>query len=103
MRIGDKTRADELGSNAYRRYVFIELKKLALFFVSRNFAEQELDRVDRAHRIENAPQHIHLLEDVGRNQQFFLARAGARDVDRREHPLVGDLAVENDFANCRCP
>ena len=27
----------------------------------------------------------------------FLPRAGARDVDGREHPLVGDLAVENDF------
>src|ERR1700677_2087870 len=26
--------------------------------------EQELDRVDSAHRIENATQHVHLFEDV---------------------------------------
>src|SRR5208282_6876420 len=36
-------------------------------------AEQEFDRVDRAHRVEDAAQHVHLLEDVGRHQQLFLA------------------------------
>ena len=40
-------------------------------------AEQELDAVDRAHRVEDAPEHIHLLEDLGRDQEFFLAGAGA--------------------------
>ena len=31
---------------------------------------------------------------VGREQQLFLAGRGLVDVDRREDPLVGDLAVE---------
>ena len=31
------------------------------------------------------------------DEQFFLTRAGALDVDRREDALVDQLAVENDF------
>src|SRR3984893_13276005 len=60
-------------------------------------AEQEFDSIDRAHRIENTPQHVHFLQDVGGHQQFLLAGAGARDVDCGVSPFVGDLAVENDF------
>ena len=59
-------------------------------------AEQEFDGIHRAHRIEDAAQHIHLLENVWRHEQLFLAGARAVDVDRREDTLVGHLAVEND-------
>src|SRR5690606_1144795 len=31
------------------------------------------------------------------NQQFFLTRTGPLDVDRRKHPFVRDLAIENNF------
>src|ERR1700730_9016196 len=60
-------------------------------------AEQEFDSIDRAHWIENTPQHIHFLQDVRGHQQFLLAGAGARDVDCGVSPFVGALAVENDF------
>src|SRR5262245_36711203 len=55
--------------------------------------EQEIDGVHRAHRIQDAPQDVHLLELIGRDEQLLLAGAGARDVHRREGALVGDLAV----------
>ena len=67
------------------------------FGVSRSLPSRNSIAVDGAHRIEDAAQDIHLLEDVRRHEQLFLAGAGARDVDRREGALVGDLAVENDF------
>ena len=34
-------------------------------------------------------------------EQLFLARAGSRDVDRREGALVGHLAVEDEFGVTR--
>src|ERR1700730_10483606 len=60
-------------------------------------AEQEFDSIDRAHRIENTPQHIHFLQDVGGHQQLLLAGAGAGDINGWECLSVGELAVENDF------
>src|SRR6185312_5872453 len=59
--------------------------------------EQELDGVDRSHRVEDAAEHIHLPERVGLDQQLFLASARFEDIDRREDALVGDFAVEHDF------
>src|SRR5918992_582262 len=50
--------------------------------------EQEVDRVHGTHRIEDPAQHIHLLQKLRIGDQLFLARAGSRDVDRREGPLV---------------
>jgi hypothetical protein len=35
-----------------------------------------------ANRIEDAAEHVHFLEHVGRREQLFLAGAGAGDVDR---------------------
>ena len=64
-------------------------------------AEQELDRIDRSHRIENSPQDIHFLENIRGNQQLLLPRARSGDVHRREGALVGDLAVEDDFRIAR--
>src|SRR6476619_1788209 len=59
--------------------------------------QEKLDRIDRAHRVQDAAEHIHLLEDIWRNQKLFLAGAGAGDVDRREDALVRDLAVQDDL------
>jgi len=59
--------------------------------------EQEVDRIHGAHRIEDPAQHVHLLQELRIGDQLFLAGAGARDVDRREGPLVRNLAVEDQF------
>ena len=77
--------------------MFIDFEELAVGLGVAQLVEQEVDGVHRAHRIEDAAQHVHLLEHVRRREQLFLAGAGARDVDRREGALVGDLAVENEF------
>jgi len=39
--------------------------------------EQEVDRIHRAHRIEDPAQHVHLLEELLIGDQLFLAGAGA--------------------------
>src|SRR5271166_5169134 len=59
--------------------------------------EQEFDRVDGSHRVQNAAQHVHFLENVRRDEQLFLASARARDVHRGKSPFVSDLPVEDDF------
>ena len=59
--------------------------------------EQEVDRIHGAHRIEDPAQHVHFLEQLRIGDEFFLAGAGARDIDRRKRPLVRDLAVQNQF------
>ena len=78
--------------------MFIELEEVAVRLGLADLVQQELDRVDRAHRIEDAAEDVHLAQDVGLDQQLFLAGAGLGDVDRREDALVRDLAVEDDFA-----
>ena len=80
-----------------RRYVFIDEKNSPLVLVERSLSIRNSMRVHGAHRVEDAAQHVDLLELILGNQQVLLAGAGARHVDRREHALVGDLAVENDF------
>src|SRR4030081_2035916 len=73
------------------------LEELAVALGVAQLVEQEIDRIHRAHRVEDAAQHIHLLELVGLGEQLFLAGAGPRDVDRREGALVGDLAIEDEL------
>ena len=51
--------------------------------------------------IQDPPQHIHLLQNIGSDQQFFFSRSGPCDVDRREHPLVRHLPVKDDFRIAR--
>src|SRR3954453_14706298 len=63
-----------------------------------HLVEEELHRIDRAHLHQDPAQHPHLGEDVLVDQQLFLAGAGLADIQRREDALVGDLAVEHDFA-----
>src|SRR4051794_5108066 len=63
-----------------------------------HLVEEELHRVDRAHLHQDPAQHPHLGERALVDQQLFLAGAGLANVERREDALVGDLAVEHDFA-----
>src|SRR4051794_30134758 len=73
------------------------VEELAVAFGLAQLVEQELDRIDGTHRVEDAAKDVHLLERVARHQQFFLAGSRPGDVDCREGPLVGHLAVEDDF------
>src|SRR5882672_2193600 len=73
------------------------LEELRVVLGVAQLVEQEVDRVHRAHRIEDPAQHVHLLEELRIGDQLFLAGAGARDVDRGEGALVGNLAIENQF------
>src|SRR6478736_5247843 len=73
------------------------LEKLAVVLRITQFVEQKVDCVHRTHRVEDAAQDIHFLEDPSIGEQFFLTRSGPRDVDRREGALVGYLAVEDQF------
>src|SRR5215211_8568130 len=72
-------------------------EELAVAFGIAQLVEQEVDGVHGAHRVEDAAQDVHLLELLRLGEQLLLAGAGARDVDRWERALVGDLTVENDF------
>src|SRR4051812_16359896 len=60
--------------------------------------EEELHRIDRPHLHQDPAQDPHLGEDVLVYQKLFLPGARFADVERREDALVGDLAVEHDFA-----
>src|SRR5262247_4183329 len=73
------------------------LEELAVALGVAQLVEQEVDRIHGAHRVEDAAQHVHLLELIRRGEQLFLAGAGAGDVHRREGALVGDLAVEDEL------
>src|SRR6476660_4558875 len=55
------SRADRSGSGVHR----LEEVRVALRFTQ--LAEQEFYRVHRAHRIEDTPEHVHLLQDVRRD------------------------------------
>src|SRR5215813_8423062 len=71
------------------------LEELAVALGVAQLVEQEVDRIHRAHRVEDAAQHVHLLELVGRGKELLLARTRAGDVHGREGALVGHLAVED--------
>src|SRR5205085_7432751 len=63
-----------------------------------HLVEEKLHRIDRAHLHQDPAQHPHLGERTLFDQQLFLAGAGLADVERGEDALVGNLAVEHDFA-----
>src|SRR5262245_2906713 len=77
------------------------LEELAVVLRIAKLVEQEVDRVHGAHRIEDAAQNVHLFQNCGIGQQFFLARARSRYVDCGERAFVGDLAVEDQFGVAR--
>ena len=76
-------------------------KKSALFFDGSELVEQELDRIHRAHGRQDAAQDIGLGQGAFLDQKLVLAGARAHDVDGGEDALVGDLAVQDDFAVTR--
>src|ERR1035437_7159090 len=60
-------------------------------------ADQQLHSLDGRQRIEYLAQNPDALQFFLRNQQLFLAGARTLDVDGREHSLVHQLSVQNDF------
>src|SRR5882757_5427780 len=63
-----------------------------------HLVEQEFDRGELVHGVQELAQDPHLGELALVGDELLLARAGAVDVDRREYPLLGDAPVEVDFA-----
>src|SRR5437762_13265822 len=63
-----------------------------------HLVEQEFDRGQLVHGVQELAQDPHLGELALVGDELFLARAGAVDVDRREYALLGDAPVEMDFA-----
>src|SRR5882762_5637700 len=62
-----------------------------------HLVEQELDRRQLVHGMQELAQNPHLGELRGFGDELFLARARAVDVDRREGALLGDAAIQMDF------
>ncbi len=58
---------------------------------------QQFHGLDRRQRIEHLTQHPNPLQIFLGNQQLFLTRTGPLNVDRREHPLIHQLAIQDDF------
>ncbi len=77
---------------------FIASKNSPLVLVSCILSMQELGRRQLVHRVQQLAQDPDLLQLVRRRDQLFAARAGAVDVERRVDALLGDAAVEVDFA-----
>src|SRR5580704_17554526 len=74
------------------------------FAVSAGFAElvdQQFHRFDGRKRVENFPQHPYARQIFLGNQEFFLTRAGALNIDGREYALIDKFALEDDFAVTR--
>src|SRR5918912_1207298 len=70
------------------------LEELGIALRVAQLVEQEVDPVHGAHRVEDAAQHVHLLDDLGFEQLFLFARTRVGDVDCREGALVRNLAVQ---------
>src|SRR6202140_631855 len=61
-----------------------------------HLVEQELDRGQLVHGMEELAQNPHLGKFRGIRDELFLARARAVDVDLREGALLGDAAIQVD-------
>src|ERR1700744_5500675 len=59
-----------------------------------HLVEQELDRSQLVHRMQQLAQDPHLGQLRRLGDELFLACAGTIDVDRREHPLFRDAPVQ---------
>src|SRR3569832_1885346 len=73
------------------------IEELVVVIRRTDLVEQEFHRLHVVHRVQQLPEHPHLLQDVMRHQELLAAGAGAVDVDRRILALLGHLAVEVDF------
>src|SRR5580698_8079016 len=60
-------------------------------------ADEQFHCLNRRERIENAAKNEDALQVFFGNEQLFLSRSAALNVDGREDALVDELAVENDF------
>src|SRR5690606_9291808 len=74
------------------------LEELSVVLRLAELIRQELDGIDRAHRAQDPPEDVHLLELVAWDEQLFLPRARPGDVNRREDALVRRLTIEHDLA-----
>src|SRR6202012_5053053 len=59
-----------------------------------DLVEQEFHRLDFVHVVNELAQHPDLLQDFGLDQQFFTARAGLVQVDRRIDALFSKTALQ---------
>ena len=75
----------------------MESKKSALFFVALILSSRNSIASNVVHWIEKLAQHPDLLQDVRFDQQFFLARAGAVDIDGRIDAFFRHAPVKVDF------
>src|SRR5262249_10799464 len=88
---GPKQRWRRVGSLAHR------LQKVAISLRSLELVLQEFHGLDRVELGEELPEDPHTVEHALPEEQLLLARARAADVDRREHALVHQAAVEVDL------
>ncbi|EAP77972.1 hypothetical protein ISM_06745 [Roseovarius nubinhibens ISM] len=61
------------------------------------FRDQEFDRIRGPHRVQDTAQDKGLLQIDLVDQKILFPGARLENVDRREDPLVGNLAIENDL------
>src|ERR1700674_2080018 len=59
--------------------------------------DQQLHGFDRGQRIQHLAQHPDALQILFGNQQLFLTRARALDINCRESPLIHQFAIQDDF------
>ena len=77
-------------------------QELAIRLGLAQLVDQQFHRFHGRKRVQHLAQHPDAGQIFLRNQQLFLTRAGALNIDGREGALVDQLAVENDFRCCRC-
>src|SRR6202007_1090577 len=70
------------------------LEKFAVRLGVFHLVEQEFDRRQLVHRVQELAQDPHLGELALVGDELFLARTGTVDVDRGEHALLGNAPVE---------
>ena len=68
-----------------------------------HLVEQEFDRSELVHRMQQLAQDPDLLQLVRLDQQLFAARAGAVDVDRRDTRASRRCGDPGALPCCRCP
>src|SRR5579863_2412478 len=75
-------------------HILQELGIIADLFEAGN---EQFHGFDGRQGVQHAAQHEDALQVFPGNEQFFLSRAGALDVDGREDALIDQLAVEDDL------
>src|SRR3984885_11086657 len=73
------------------------MQKLLIVPGLRQLIRKQFHRLNRRQRIQNLAQNPRPLQVFLRNQQLFLTSSGTLNVDRREHALIHQLAIQNHF------